>query len=221
MDKSKEYLKQIAQDMVEHLSTMPDNTSISTIEMLTIIGGSVLSVDDLFDLDDLFMKNAQKKGYIVDMSEHAGLAEGLPYNLDATFRNKKALLSKFSSLPEKEVVTSDGGRYYIKEFVETYTGEENDEGNAFAEERLLQLYIIPPHQSTGTIEAINHRITFYTIRGKGDLEYFRGMPTLTDKLYCKKKVELLDEPCIINNTSDKNLVLFVVDIDDSQYFQPV
>ena len=221
MDKKKEYLKQIAQDMVEHLSTMPDNTSISTREMLTLIGGSVLSEDDLFDLNDLFMKSAEKKGYIVDMSEHTGLAEGLPYNLDATFRNRKALLSKFASLPDREVTTSDGGRYYIKEFVETYTGEEDEEGKSFTEERLLQLFIIPPHQSTGTIEACNHRITFYTIKGKGDLEYFRGMPTLIDKLYCKKKVELFDEPCIINNTSDKNLVIFVVDIDDSQYFQPV
>ena len=48
------------------------------------------------------------------------------------------------------------------------------------------------------------------------MEYFRGMPPLTDKLYYKKKAELFDEPCIIKNTSDKNLVLFVVDIDDIQ-----
>ena len=61
MGKKKEYLKQIAQDMVEHLSTMPDNTSISTREMLTLIGGSVLSEDDLFDLDDLFQKTHKRK----------------------------------------------------------------------------------------------------------------------------------------------------------------
>lgn len=168
MDKKKEYLKQIAQDMVKHLSTMPDNTSISTREMLTLMGGPVLREDDLFDLYYLFRKNAQKKGYIVDMSVHTRLLEGLPYNLDATFRNRKALLSKFASLPEKEVVTSDGGRYYIKEFVETNVGEEDEEGKSFTEERLLQLFIIPPHQSTDKIEAGKHRITFYTIRGKGD-----------------------------------------------------
>ena len=221
MDKKKEYLKQIAQEMVEHLPTMPDNISISTREMLTLMGGSVLREDDLFDLDDLFRKKAQKKGYIVDMSEHTGLAEGLPYNLDATFRNKKALLSKFASLPEKEVVTSDGGRYYIKEFVETYVGEEDEEGKSFTEERLLQLYIIPPHQSTGKIVAGKHRITFYTIRGKGDLEYIHENMEFMKKLYYNKTAELFDFGFTIKNTSDKNLVLFVVDIDDSQYFQPV
>ena len=142
MDIKKEYLKQIAQDMVEHLSTMPDNTSICTREMLALIGGPELSDADLFDVDDFFFQEAEKNGFIVDMSEHTGLAEGLPYNLDATFRNRKALLSKFASLPEKEVVTSDGGRYYIKEFAETYVGDEDDEGKSFTEERLLQLYIL-------------------------------------------------------------------------------
>ena len=52
-------------------------------------------------------------------------------------------------------------RKYIKEFVETYVGEEDEEGKSFTEERLLQLYIIPPHQSTGKIVAGKHRITFY------------------------------------------------------------
>lgn len=189
--------------------------------MLMLIGNAVEKEGDLFDLDDLFQKNAQKKGFIIDMSEHAGLAEGLPYNLDATFRNKKTLLSKFSSLPEKEVVTSDGGRYYIKEFVETYVGEEDEEGKSFTEERLLQLYIIPSHQSTGKIVAGKHRITFYTIRGKGDLEYIHENMEFMIKLYYNKTAELFDFGCSIKNTSDKNLVLFVVDIDDSQYFQPV
>ena len=40
------------------------------------------------------------------------------------------------------------------------------------------------------------------------------------KLYYNKTAELFDFGCVIKNTSDKNLVLFVVDIDDSQYFQP-
>ena len=99
--------------MVEHLSTMPDNTSISTREMLTLMGGPVLSESDLFDLDDFFFQEAEKNGYIADMSEHTGLVEGFPFNIDATFRNRKALLSKFASLPEKEVVSSDGGRYFL------------------------------------------------------------------------------------------------------------
>ena len=111
MDKKKEYLKQIAQDMVEHLLTMPDNTSICTREMLTLVGGPVLSDSDFFYVDDFFFQEAQKNGYIVDTSEHTGLVEGLPFNLDATFRNKKALLSKYSSLPATEVTSSDGGKY--------------------------------------------------------------------------------------------------------------
>lgn len=41
------------------------------------------------------------------------------------------------------------------------------------------------------------------------------------KLYYNKTAELFDFGFTIKNTSDKNLVLFVVDIDDSQYFQPV
>lgn len=221
MDKKKEYLKQIAQDMVEHLLTMPDNTSICTREMLTLIGGPVLSDSDLFDVDDFFFQEAEKNGYIVDTSEHTGLVEGLPFNLDATFRNKKALLSKFSSLPATEVTSSDGGKYYVKKYVETKAVETSEEVELFTERRTLHLYIIPPHQITGTIEPKNHRLTFVTISGKGEIEYSRGMPLLTEKLYYRKKAELFDESCIIKNTSDKNLVLFVVDIDDSQYIATI
>lgn len=217
--KQTEENKALAQRMVEKLMTMPDNTEISTFEMLDKLGiVCEAPSEESFQLDYLFLETAKRNGFLVDTAKYEGLCVGFPVYIPSIFRNKKKLLAKFAEQEEKEVL-HDEGRYYVRQFIESRTYEEENE-EPITETQALQLFRIAPGQSTGMIDCTNHRLVAITLRGKGTFEfvddrddYFRK-----ERLYYRKQVFCTDFSCQFTNDGDSDLVLYVVDIDESSMY---
>ena len=89
---TKEQIRHIAEDLVEELREMEDGTRISSVQLLQINNYDLdeFGEDGLFDFDNALRRAAKANHIFLDMSEHEGLFEGLPYNLDFIVKNKRA-----------------------------------------------------------------------------------------------------------------------------------
>lgn len=214
--KQTEETKALAQRMVEMLKTMPDNTEISTFDMLEKMGiVCETPSEDSFNLDYLFLETAKRNGFLVDTAKYEGLCVGFPIYIASIFRNKKNLMAKFAEQEEKEVLHDDG-RYYVRQFIESRTYEEEDE-EPITETQTLQLFRITPGHSTGMIDCTNHRLVAITLRGKGTFEFVDDRDDYfhKERLYYRKQVFCTECSCSFKNDGDSDLILYVVDIDES------
>ena len=87
---SKEDIHYIAEELTEELRECEDGIVISTWELAKQAGYDDLEFNDLFALHDALVRTTKRNKIRLDMSEHDGKEEGLPYNLPFTVRNKKA-----------------------------------------------------------------------------------------------------------------------------------
>ena len=85
-------LQSIVSGLVEELRELPDQTELSTRQLLYRAGyaDEKLSFEDLFDIDYALMKAARKAHIILDGSKHDGVPEGVPFMLDFIVKNTKA-----------------------------------------------------------------------------------------------------------------------------------
>ena len=91
-DMTKNEIKELAEKMLDKLRGMPDGTEITSWQILKTSGidPDELEDRDLFDFHAALFRVAKANHITLDMSKHAGLVEGLPWNLDFVVRNKKA-----------------------------------------------------------------------------------------------------------------------------------
>lgn len=87
---SKNDIKYIAEDLVEELRECKDGTVTTTAMLAKKYGYDGMEMEDLFDLHDALFRTAKAHKITLDMSEHDGKVEGLPFNLTFIVRNKKA-----------------------------------------------------------------------------------------------------------------------------------
>ncbi|HAE15778.1 MAG TPA: hypothetical protein DCG51_04435 [Erysipelotrichaceae bacterium] len=80
-------IRNLAEYLIEDLRECEDGTVTSTYELAKKSGYEDL---DFFELDNALRRSAKENKIILDMSEHDGQAEGLPYNLTFTVHNQKA-----------------------------------------------------------------------------------------------------------------------------------
>jgi hypothetical protein len=87
---SKNDIKYIAEDLVEELRECKDGTVTTTAMLAKKYGYDGMEMEDLFDLHDALFRTVKANKITLDMSEHDGKVEGLPFNLTFIVRNKKA-----------------------------------------------------------------------------------------------------------------------------------
>lgn len=87
---SKADLRHIAEDMIEDLRECEDGTVTTTGRLARDYGYDDMETFDLFDLHDALFRAAKANKITLDMSEHDGKVEGLPFNLTFVVKNKKA-----------------------------------------------------------------------------------------------------------------------------------
>ena len=87
---SKADLRHIAEDMIEDLRECEDGTVTTTGRLARDYGYDDMETFDLFDLHDALFRAAKANKITLDMSEHEGKVEGLPFNLTFVVKNKKA-----------------------------------------------------------------------------------------------------------------------------------
>lgn len=87
---SKADLRHIAEDMIEDLRECEDGIVTTTGRLARDYGYDDMETFDLFDLHDSLFRAAKANKITLDMSEHEGKVEGLPFNLPFAVRNKKA-----------------------------------------------------------------------------------------------------------------------------------
>ena len=87
-----EELQSIVSELVEELRELPDQTELSTRQLMDRAGymDEELSNEDLMDIDYALRQAARKAHIILDSSKHDGIPEGLPFNLDYIVKNAKA-----------------------------------------------------------------------------------------------------------------------------------
>ena len=90
MEYSKADLRHIAEYLIEDLRECEDGTVTNTATLAKDHGYNDIGMDDLFDLHDALFRAAKANKITLDMSEHEGKFEGLPFNLAFVVRNKKA-----------------------------------------------------------------------------------------------------------------------------------
>ena len=88
---SKADLRHIAEDMIEDLRECEDGTVTTTGRLARDYGYDDMETFDLFDLHDALFRAAKANKITLDMSEHEGKVEGLPFNLTFVVKNKKAV----------------------------------------------------------------------------------------------------------------------------------
>lgn len=127
------------------------------------------------ELDWLIDKKATHAGYIVDGAWNHGLYLGVPYGLSNIFRLKDNLIASFENIPESELVTEDGSKYYLRKQYETV--HRHHEFNRYPQIidcdiiREMQLWRIPVGQTTGIIPNEEGRVTCYVLKGKCSFEH--------------------------------------------------
>lgn len=87
---SKADIRHIAESMIEDLRECEDGTVTSTGRLARKFGYEDMETFDLFELHDALFRAAKANRITLDMSEHDGKVEGLPFNLTFVVRNKKA-----------------------------------------------------------------------------------------------------------------------------------
>lgn len=87
---SKADLRHIAEDMIEDLRECEDGAVTTTGRLARDYGYDDMETFDLFELHDALFRAAKANKITLDMSEHEGKVEGLPFNLTFVVRNKKA-----------------------------------------------------------------------------------------------------------------------------------
>ncbi len=83
-------IREIAEHLVEELREYEDGTVTTTADLAQDQGYIDMETFNLFDLHDALFKAARSNHITLDMSEHEGIPEGLPYNLTFVVRNKRA-----------------------------------------------------------------------------------------------------------------------------------
>ena len=76
-----EKLDIIAEEMINFLMEQEDGYVDWTSRLANEMGYGDIDFDDLFYLNDKVFELAEKNGITLDMSEHEGKLEGLPFNL--------------------------------------------------------------------------------------------------------------------------------------------
>lgn len=88
---AKEELKSIVEDLVEELRECSDGIRISTALLLRQAGHEEdFNPIDLISIHNEMFEEAAINNIILDMSEHEGMVEGLPFNLEYVVHNKDA-----------------------------------------------------------------------------------------------------------------------------------
>ena len=87
---SKADIRHIAESMIEDLRECEDGTITSTSRLAYKFGYMDLETEDLYELHDAIFRVAKANKIKLDMSEHDGKVEGLPFNLTFVVKNKKA-----------------------------------------------------------------------------------------------------------------------------------
>ena len=78
---SKADLRHIAEDMIEDLRECEDGTITTTGRLARDYGYDDMETFDLSDLHDALFRAAKANKIILDMSEHEGKVEGLPFSI--------------------------------------------------------------------------------------------------------------------------------------------
>ena len=78
---SKADLRHIAEDMIEDLRECEDGTITTTGRLARDYGYDDMETFDSFDLHDALFRAAKANKIILDMSEHEGKVEGLPFSI--------------------------------------------------------------------------------------------------------------------------------------------
>ena len=82
---SKRYKKSDIRDIVDilikDLEKLPDGTETSTGSMVRNHGYNDMNTFDLIDLHNMLFDAVEEDDILLDMSEHDGKDEGLPFNL--------------------------------------------------------------------------------------------------------------------------------------------
>ena len=88
---AKEEINSIVEDLVEELRDCSDGTRISTALLLRQAGHEEdFNPFDLISIHNGMFEEAAISNIVLDMSEHEGKVEGLPFNLDYIVHNKDA-----------------------------------------------------------------------------------------------------------------------------------
>lgn len=84
-------IKSVVEDLVEELRECPDGTRITTALLLKQAGHEEeFDMIDLISIHNELFEVAKANNIILNMSEHEGKVEGLPFNLDYDVHNKDA-----------------------------------------------------------------------------------------------------------------------------------
>ena len=76
-------IRRIVDELIAHIQTLPDGTITTTTRLLRNLGYDPGSLEvALFEIHKELFKDAEGWDIYLDMSRHAGLVEGLPYDLD-------------------------------------------------------------------------------------------------------------------------------------------
>lgn len=87
---SKEDLLYIAEELVEELRECKNGTVMTTATLARDYGYERMDDSDLFELDRALRREARANRITLDIAEHNGKEEGLPFNLPFVVKNKKA-----------------------------------------------------------------------------------------------------------------------------------
>ncbi len=89
---TKAELRHVAESLIEELREMPDGTEITSARLLRMGGYDPqdFSSSELMEYHQSLFRAAAASHITLDMSKHAGLIEGLAYNLPFAVHNKKA-----------------------------------------------------------------------------------------------------------------------------------
>ncbi|MGN0361911.1 MAG: hypothetical protein ACI4ET_03640 [Bilifractor sp.] len=85
-------LKHIAEDLIEDLRKMDDGSRTTTSRLLMARGYTdrEFSPIEMIEIHDDLFKAAKANHITLDMSEHDGKVEGLPFNLEFIVRKRDA-----------------------------------------------------------------------------------------------------------------------------------
>ena len=90
--KTKTELRHISEDLIDEIREMDDGSRSTVLDILEVSGYDTdeFKSEEMMELTDQLFRTAKAYHIKLDMSEHEGMDEGLPYHLDFVVNNRRA-----------------------------------------------------------------------------------------------------------------------------------
>ena len=90
--RTKAELRHISEELIDEIREMDDGSKATLIDVLEVSGYDMNEFDseELMELNDQLLRTSKAYHIKLDMSEHEGIDEGLPYHLEFIVKNRRA-----------------------------------------------------------------------------------------------------------------------------------